>query len=97
MAGAAMADLQRRVTAGVRCVGMFATATMHGGNANGRSSALKSNPVTEIMVGRTHRPEIVFLDPEQIMALAEQISGRGHDRSPSGRGCGQQNGLSARR
>jgi integrase len=39
-----------------------------------KSGALKANPVTDIEVARTARHEMVFLDPDQIMALAAEIT-----------------------
>lgn len=39
-----------------------------------RSGAIKSNPVVDIAVARTHRPEMVFLDADQIMALATEVT-----------------------
>ena len=39
-----------------------------------RSGALKSNPVEDVPVGRTHRAEMVFLEPEQIMELAREVA-----------------------
>lgn len=39
-----------------------------------RSGALKSNPVTDIPVARTHRAEMVFLEPDQIMDLAREVT-----------------------
>lgn len=39
-----------------------------------RSGAIKSNPTVDIAVARTHRPEMVFLDPDQIMALANEVT-----------------------
>ena len=41
-----------------------------------RSGALKVNPVTDVEVSRTNRSEIIFLDPDQIMTLAEVCIGR---------------------
>ena len=38
------------------------------------SGALKANPVTDIQVARTARHEMVFLDPDQIMALAHEVT-----------------------
>lgn len=38
-----------------------------------RSGAIKTNPVVDIWVARTHRPEMVFLEPEQIMDLAREV------------------------
>ncbi len=38
-----------------------------------KSGALKSNPVHDVEVARTHRNEMIFLDPDQIMTLAEEI------------------------
>lgn len=39
-----------------------------------RSGAIKTNPVVDIAVARTHRPEMVFLDPDQIMDLAREVT-----------------------
>jgi integrase len=39
-----------------------------------RSGALKTNPVEDVPVGRTHRAEMVFLEPEQIMDLAREVT-----------------------
>jgi integrase len=39
-----------------------------------KSGALKANPVTDVEVARTHRAEMIFLDPEQIMALAAAVA-----------------------
>lgn len=39
-----------------------------------KSGALKANPVTDIQVARTARHEMVFLDPDQIMALAHEVT-----------------------
>lgn len=39
-----------------------------------RSGAIKVNPVAEISVGRAHKKELVFLDPDQIMSLAREVS-----------------------
>jgi Phage integrase central domain len=39
-----------------------------------RSGALKSNPVAEVEVQRTGRAEMIFLDPDQIMALAREVT-----------------------
>lgn len=39
-----------------------------------RSGALKSNPVTDIEVAWTARSEMVFLDADQIMTLADEIT-----------------------
>lgn len=39
-----------------------------------RSGALKTNPVEDVSVGRTHRAEMVFLDPDQIMDLAREVA-----------------------
>jgi integrase len=38
-----------------------------------KSGALKSNPVHDVEVARTHKNEMIFLDPDQIMTLAEEI------------------------
>ena len=37
-----------------------------------RSGALKVNPVTDVEASRTSRSEMIFLDPDQIMTLAER-------------------------
>ncbi len=39
-----------------------------------RSGALKSNPVEDVAVGQTQRGEMVFLEPEQIMDLAREVT-----------------------
>ncbi len=39
-----------------------------------RSGALKVNPVTDVEVGRTGRSEMVFLEPDQIMTLAAEVT-----------------------
>lgn len=39
-----------------------------------KSGALKSNPVTDVEVGRTARAEIIFLEPDQIMTLAAEVT-----------------------
>jgi hypothetical protein len=39
-----------------------------------RSGALKSNPVADVEVQRTSRSEMIFLDPDQIMALAAEVT-----------------------
>ncbi len=39
-----------------------------------RSGALKSNPVVDVPVARTHRVEMVFLEPDQIMDLAREVA-----------------------
>lgn len=39
-----------------------------------KSGALKVNPVREVEVGRTHKNEMIFLDPDQIMTLAAEIT-----------------------
>ena len=39
-----------------------------------RSGALKVNPVTHVEVSRTNRSEMIFLDPDQIMTLAEEVT-----------------------
>jgi hypothetical protein len=39
-----------------------------------RSGALKANPVREVEVGRTNRTEMVFLEPDEIMTLAREIT-----------------------
>jgi integrase len=39
-----------------------------------KSGALKANPVTEVEVARTSRPEMIFLDPDEIMALATEVA-----------------------
>jgi integrase len=39
-----------------------------------KSGALKSNPVTDVEVARAARKEMVFLDPEQVMKLAREIT-----------------------
>ena len=39
-----------------------------------RSGALKSNPVVDVPVARTHRTEMVFLEPDQIMDLAGEVA-----------------------
>ncbi len=39
-----------------------------------RSGALKSNPVEDVPVGQTQRAEMVFLEPEQIMTLAREVT-----------------------
>ena len=39
-----------------------------------RSGAIKTNPVVDISVARTHRPEMVFLEPDQIMDLAREVT-----------------------
>jgi integrase len=39
-----------------------------------KSGAIKSNPVTGVEVGRAGRHEMVFLDPDQIMRLAREVT-----------------------
>jgi integrase len=39
-----------------------------------RSGAIKTNPIVDISVARTHRPEMVFLEPDQIMDLAREVT-----------------------
>ena len=39
-----------------------------------RSGALKVNPVTDIEASRTNRSEMIFLDPDQIMTLADEVT-----------------------
>jgi integrase len=39
-----------------------------------KSGALKPNPITGIEVTRTARREMIFLDPDQIMSLAAEIT-----------------------
>jgi integrase len=39
-----------------------------------KSGALKANPVTDVEVTRTGRAEMIFLEPEQIMALAAAVT-----------------------
>lgn len=39
-----------------------------------RSGALKVNPVVDVTVARTHRSEMVFLDPDQVMDLASEVA-----------------------
>jgi integrase len=39
-----------------------------------KSGALKVNPVREVEVARTHKNEMIFLDPDQIMTLAAEIT-----------------------
>jgi len=39
-----------------------------------RSGSIKTNPVSEITVGRSARKEMVFLDPTQIAALADEVA-----------------------
>lgn len=39
-----------------------------------RSGALKTNPVIDVPVARTHRSEMVFLEPDQIMDLAREVA-----------------------
>jgi Phage integrase, N-terminal SAM-like domain len=39
-----------------------------------KSGALKANPVTDINVARNGRHEMVFLNPDQIMALAHEVT-----------------------
>jgi integrase len=39
-----------------------------------RAGALKSNPVTDVEVSRGGRKEMVFLDPDQVMSLAREIT-----------------------
>ena len=39
-----------------------------------RSGALKVNPVVDITVARTHRAEMVFLEPDQVMDLASEVA-----------------------
>lgn len=39
-----------------------------------RSGALKVNPVVDITVARTHRAEMVFLEPDQVMDLATEVA-----------------------
>jgi site-specific recombinase XerC len=39
-----------------------------------KSGALKANPVVDIEVGRTARAAMVFLDPDQIMALVDAVT-----------------------
>lgn len=39
-----------------------------------RSGAIKANPVAEVTVQRGGKKEMVFLDPDQIMALADEVS-----------------------
>src|SRR5262249_51845877 len=39
-----------------------------------RSGALKSNPVVDVPVARTHRSELLFLEPDQILELAGEVA-----------------------
>jgi len=39
-----------------------------------RAGAIKSNPVVDIKVARTSRTEMLFLEPEQIMDLAREVT-----------------------
>lgn len=39
-----------------------------------RSGAIKTNPVVDVKVARTSRAEMVFLEPEQIMDLAGEVT-----------------------
>ena len=39
-----------------------------------KSGALKVNPVTDVEVARTARAEMIFLEPDQIMALAAEVT-----------------------
>ena len=39
-----------------------------------RAGALKSNPVEDVPVGQTQRGEMVFLEPQQIMDLAREVT-----------------------
>lgn len=39
-----------------------------------RSGALKANPVVDVTVGRTHRTEMVFLEPSQVIDLAREVA-----------------------
>jgi integrase len=39
-----------------------------------RSGALKSNPVADVEIQRTRRSEMIFLDPDQIMTLAHEVT-----------------------
>jgi hypothetical protein len=39
-----------------------------------KAGALKANPVTEVEVARTNRSEMIFLDPDEIMALATEVA-----------------------
>lgn len=39
-----------------------------------KSGAIKTNPVHDVEVARVGRKEMVFLDPEQVMALAREIT-----------------------
>jgi integrase len=39
-----------------------------------RSGALKANPVIDVPVARTARAEMFFLEPEQVMALAAEVT-----------------------
>jgi hypothetical protein len=39
-----------------------------------RCGALKSNPVADVEVQRTGRSEMIFLDPDQIMASAGEVT-----------------------
>ena len=39
-----------------------------------KSGALKVNPVTDVVVGRARRAEMVFLEPDQVMDLAKEVA-----------------------
>jgi integrase len=39
-----------------------------------RSGAFKVKPVTDVEVSRTNRSEMIFLDPDQIMTLADEVT-----------------------
>ena len=39
-----------------------------------KSGALKANPVTDVEVARTDRAEMIFLEPDQIMTLAAEVT-----------------------
>jgi hypothetical protein len=39
-----------------------------------RSGVLKANPVTDVEVARTGRAEMLFLEPDQIMTLATEVT-----------------------